>query len=119
MNELLACGFFQRGLKLQNPDLLEPVLDERRPRRNRMLLAPQAEGVPALGEEMNLCRDARIIKSPRIDGAVTDFVDGVIPRLQQECRRRLLRDVYAGIESGAGATQMPRIKRNSKVRATA
>ncbi len=61
-NEFLACGFFQWGLTLQDADFLEPVLDERRPRRNRMLLAPQAEGVPAPGEEMDLCRDARIIK---------------------------------------------------------
>ena len=40
-------------------------------------------------------------------------------RLQQERWRRLLCDVYAGIESGAGATQMSWIKRDCKVRATA
>ena len=84
-----------------------------------MLLAPQAEGVPALGKEMDLCRDARSTKSTRINRAVAYFVDGVIPRLQQECRRRLLCDVYARIESGTGATQMTRIKRNSKFRPTA
>jgi hypothetical protein len=84
-----------------------------------MLLAPEAEGMTALGKEMDLCRDARIIKSTRINRAVADVVNGVIPRLQQERRRRLLCDVYAGIESGTGATQMARIKRDSKVRATA
>src|SRR5258708_32464367 len=105
LNELLAGSFFQWGLKLQNPDLLEPALDERRPHRHRMFFPPQAKGMPALGKEMDLCRDARIIKSPRIDGAVADFINGVVPRLKQECRRRLLCDVYAGIASGAGATQ--------------
>lgn len=84
-----------------------------------MFLAPEAEGVPALGKKMDLCRYARMIKSPRIDRAVADVIDGVIPRLQQECRRRLLCDVNGGIESATGATQMTRIKRNSKVRATA
>ena len=63
----------------------------------------------APGKEMDLCRDTRIIKSPRIDGAVADVVNGVIPRLQQERWWRLLRDVYAGIESGLGATEMTRI----------
>src|SRR5436305_15328869 len=70
----LACGFFKRGLKLQNPDLLEPVLDQRRPHRHWMFCAPQAEGVPALGKEMDLRRDVRIIKSPRINRSVADAV---------------------------------------------
>jgi hypothetical protein len=86
-----------------------------------MFFAPQAKGMAALGKEMDLRRDARIIKRPRIDGAVADFVNGVVPRLKQECRRRLLCGVYAGIQSVAafGATQMTGIKRNGKVRATA
>ena len=106
-------------LILQNSDFLEPVLDERRPHRHRVFCTPQAEGVPAFGKEMNLCRDTCIIKSPRIDGAVADVVNWVIPRLQQERRRCLLCDVDAGIESGPGATEMTRIKRNGEVRATA
>src|SRR4029077_8028185 len=65
------------------------------------------------------CRNASIVERPRINRAVADFVDGVIPRLQEECRRCLLGDVYARIEGSAGATQMTRIDRDSKVRATA
>jgi hypothetical protein len=44
-----------------------------------MPLAPQGEGVPAPGKEVNLCRDARGGESPRVDGAVADVVDGRRP----------------------------------------
>src|SRR6185436_9683800 len=82
--------------KLQNPDFLEPVLDERRPRRNWMFCAPQAKGMTAPGKEMDLCRHTRIIKSPRIDVAIADVVNVVIPCLQQERWRRFPGDVYGG-----------------------
>ena len=84
-----------------------------------MFCTPQAEGVPALDKEMDLRRDTRVIKGTRINCAVADVVHGVIPRLQQERRRRLLCDVYARIESGARAAQVTRIKRDGEVRAAA
>jgi hypothetical protein len=60
--------------------------------------------VPTFGKEMNLCRDARIIESPRIDRAVADFVNRVIPCLQQKRRWRLLCDVYAWVQRWARPT---------------
>ncbi len=46
-----------------------------------MFRALQAEGVPALGKEMDLCREARVVKGTRVNRAVADIVHGVIPRL--------------------------------------
>jgi len=48
-------------LRSKNPDFLEPVLYKRRPHRHRMFRAPQAKSVPALGKEMDLRLDARVI----------------------------------------------------------
>ena len=84
-----------------------------------MFCAPQAKGVLASGKEMDLCRDARLIKGTRINRAVADVVHGVIPRLQQESRRRPLCDVYAGVQGSAVAAQVARIKGYSEVWAAA
>ena len=75
--------------------------------------------MPALGKEMYLRRDAGIIKGPRINRAVADIVNGIIPRLEQECRGRLFCDVEAGIKSAAVATEVARIKRDGKIGAAA
>ena len=103
----------------QDADLAEPFLDERRPFADGMFLVPQGECVPALGEQMDLGRNAGAVERPRVQRAVADFVDGVVPGLQQERRRRALRHVDRGIEPRAGTAEMPRIERDREVRATA
>ena len=45
-------------LARQDADLAEPFLDERRPFADGMFLVPQGECVPALGEQMDLGRNA-------------------------------------------------------------
>jgi hypothetical protein len=61
LQPVVGLRLFLVGLKLKNPDFLEPVLHERRPHRHRMFCAPQTKGVPALGKEMDLRLDARVI----------------------------------------------------------
>jgi len=78
-----------------------------------------AEGVSALGEEVNLCWHAGVIEGTGIKGSVADLFHGVVPGLQQEGRRRLPGHLDAGIEGGTGATDVPRIERDGKVGAAA
>jgi len=68
---------------------------------------------------MHRGRNTCIIQSPRIERAVADLVDGVIPGLQQECGRRAPGDVDSGIEPGTEATQVAGIHRDGKAGAAA
>ena len=107
------------GLRLQDADFLEPALDERRPCHNRVLGVPQTVGMTALREEVDLCWDFCGVEHTSIDRAVADVVDGIVPRLQQEGRRRPTGNMDARIERVARAAEMARIDRDREIRPTA
>jgi len=64
------------------PDVSEPVFNQRRPRRNWMGIASQAESVAAFGEQVNFCWNARFVQCFRIQRAVANLIHRVVPRLQ-------------------------------------
>src|SRR3546814_12178336 len=70
-----------------NSCVLEPIFHERRPSLNGMTQRAHGEGVTSLGKEMDFCWNACLVQRSRIDGAVANRIDRIVPSLKKKCRR--------------------------------
>jgi hypothetical protein len=104
-----------REFRLENSNLSQPPFNQQRPGCDRISRAPQPEGVSAFCEEVHLGMRSSPMKRPRVNNAVADIIDRIIPRLQNESRRRILADVEIGVDDTSRPANVARVECHSEV----
>src|SRR3546814_20484692 len=73
------------------------------------------EGVTSLGKEMDFCWNACLVQRSRIDGAVANRIDRIVPSLKKKCRRGHLGDFDSRIKRAPRSAQVAREHCDGKI----
>src|SRR5262245_44883891 len=119
-----ACGAstIASALPYNDPDRPQPLLDELWPFGDGVLRASQPEGMPAVGVQVHLDRNACVLQRVVVHQRVIDTVDAIGFSMKQERRRRVALDLDVRVErvwAALGHPQVTWIQRHCEIRTAA